>query len=75
MFSGKPQCAGVHLVLMSLKDRPSDIFAMYQSLVMRQFSPDEFALECYSQSMRWGDYELLVEMIDWESDVKPESDG
>jgi hypothetical protein len=50
--------------------KASDIFAMYQSLVNEAIIPDELLWNA-SPKDRVGDYDLLVEMIDWELNVNP----
>lgn len=50
--------------------KASDIFAMYQSLVNEAIIPEELLWNA-SPKDRIGDYDLLVEMIDWELNVNP----
>lgn len=50
--------------------KASDIFAMYQSLVNEAIIPDELLWNACPKN-RWGDYELLLEMIDWDLNVNP----
>jgi hypothetical protein len=50
--------------------KASDIFAMYQSLVNEAIIPDELLWNATPKD-RIGDYELLLEMIDWDLNVNP----
>jgi hypothetical protein len=50
--------------------KASDIFAMYQSLVNEAIIPEELLWNACPKN-RWGDYELLLEMIDWDLNVNP----
>ncbi|RPA68699.1 hypothetical protein EF405_08985 [Cyclobacteriaceae bacterium YHN15] len=50
--------------------KASDIFAMYQSLVNEAIIPDEL-LWNGTPKERIGDYDLLVEVIDWELNTNP----
>ncbi|MDQ3290797.1 MAG: hypothetical protein M3Q05_05840 [Bacteroidota bacterium] len=50
--------------------KASDIFAMYQSLVNEAIIPEELLWNGTPEDRR-GDYDLLVEVIDWEANVDP----
>jgi hypothetical protein len=50
--------------------KASDIFAMYQSLVNEAIIPDELLWNGTPKD-RIGDYDLLVEVIDWELNTNP----
>jgi hypothetical protein len=50
--------------------KASDIFAMYQSLVNEAIIPEELLWNGTPED-RKGDYDLLVEVIDWEANVDP----
>lgn len=50
--------------------KASDVFAMYQSLVNEAVVPEEL-LWNGTPSDRIGDYELLVEVLDWELNLDP----
>ncbi len=50
--------------------KASDIFAMYQSLVNEAIIPEELLWKGTPED-RKGDYDLLVEVIDWEANVDP----
>ncbi len=50
--------------------KASDIFAMYQSLVNEAIIPDELLWKGTPKE-RIGDYDLLVEVIDWELNTNP----
>ena len=51
--------------------KASDVFAMYQSLVNRQVVPEELLWK-NSPPDRHGDFDYLVEVIDWELNVDPQ---
>ena len=51
--------------------KASDIFAMYQSLVNEAIIPEELLWNGTPED-RKGDYDLLVEVIDWEANVDPQ---
>ena len=48
----------------------SDIFAMYQSLVGDQIIPEEF-LWINTPENKKGDFDYLIEIIDWEANIDP----
>ena len=50
--------------------KASDIFAMYQSLVNEAIIPEELLWNGTPED-RKGDYDLLVEVIDWDANVDP----
>lgn len=50
--------------------KASDIFAMYQSLVNEAIIPEELLWNGTPED-RKGDYDLLVEVIDWKANVDP----
>lgn len=50
--------------------RSSDVYAMYQSLVGNQIVPEELLWkDCPAD--RKGDYDYLIEVLDWEANVDP----
>lgn len=51
--------------------RASDVFAMYQSLVGDQIFPEELLWKDTPPEKK-GDYDHLVEVLDWEKNVDPE---
>jgi hypothetical protein len=51
--------------------RASDVFAMYQSLTGDQIVPEELLWK-NTPPDRVGDFDYLVEVLDWESNVDPE---
>ena len=50
--------------------KASDVFAMYQSLVGDQIAPEEFLWKD-TPADRVGDFDYLMEVIDWETNVDP----
>jgi len=50
--------------------KASDVFAMYQSLVDKQIVPEELLWKD-TPADRAGDYDHLVEVLDWEKNVDP----
>ena len=50
--------------------RASDVFAMYQSLVGDQIVPEELLWKDTPENKK-GDFDYLIEVIDWEANVDP----
>jgi len=51
--------------------KASDVFAMYQSLVSNQIAPEELLWKNTPEEKK-GNYDYLMEVIDWEKNVDPE---
>lgn len=51
--------------------KASDVFAMYQSLVNEAVIPEELLWKCTPED-KLGDYDELIEVLDWELNVDPD---
>lgn len=51
--------------------KASDVFAMYQSLVNDQIIPEEFLWKNTPEDKK-GDFDYLIEVIDWELNIDPD---